>query len=191
MGICHNYWACWGFCPPPFYPGYNYYPPYDGGDYNITNYYDVSPLAGAQNLPPTDPTPQAKPKPPPTVDDWIKDLKNPDSNVRGRAVEALAQLGPAAAKAVPALIEVLKDRDPQVRVEATQALAAIGTGAIGALVDALKESNKYVRMGAALTLGHLGTAAQTAVPALRTTLKDKDVRVRCHAAPALWRIDHA
>jgi HEAT repeat protein len=35
----------------------------------------------------------------------------------------------------------------------------------------------------------MGAAANAAIPALQANLKSADVRVRCHAAQALWRID--
>ena len=39
-------------------------------------------------------------------------LKGPEGDARCRAATALGKLGPAAASAVPALIEALKDSDP-------------------------------------------------------------------------------
>src|SRR5262249_12395073 len=91
--------------------------------------------------------------------------------------------------AIPALVEALKDTDSRVRVQASLALGAIGQAAIPALIDATKQKNKYLQMGAALALGHMGPAAKGSVSALGELLSAKDVRVRCHAAQALWRID--
>ena len=45
--------------------------------------------------------------------------------VRSKAVEALGKIGPKAEKAVPALIQALKDKDAWVRKAAKEALAKI------------------------------------------------------------------
>ena len=97
--------------------------------------------------------------------------------------------GAQAQSAVPALIAALKDQDAQVRVEASLALAAMAR-AIPALKEALTATSRADGgMGAALAVGHLGGQARDAVADLKKALKDKDARVRGHAAQALWRID--
>src|SRR5439155_10848305 len=45
------------------------------------------------------------------LSDLIKDLENPDINVRRRAAEEIASLGPAGKQAVPDLVKLLKDND--------------------------------------------------------------------------------
>src|SRR5262249_12652459 len=150
------YYSCYGYCP--YGPGMNVYAP------------SVAPTPGYDSLltpPPAAPTqpPDKDDKKEPTykgktVAEWVKVLKNWDSQERGRAADALARLGPKARDAIPNLIDTLKDSDPMVRVEAASALAAIGTDAIEPLEKALKNSDKYIRMGAALALGHLGPKAK-------------------------------
>ena len=124
----------------------------------------------------------------------IKALKNPDSDptVKRLAAEALRQIGPAAAPAVPALIETLKDTDPTAKWLAADALGAIGPAAapaIPALVEVLKDkgANSLARAGAASALGAIGPAA---IPALMEVFKDKsaDPEVRTYAADALKAI---
>ena len=43
------------------------------------------------------------------TDDWVAALKSSDSLERRLAAHALAEIGPAAREAVPALIEALRD----------------------------------------------------------------------------------
>jgi HEAT repeat protein len=70
--------------------------------------------------------------------DAVKD-KGTDADVRRKAAEALAELGPEARLAVPVLIAALKDNE--VRVQAAVALGAIGPDAKSAL-PALKTASE-------------------------------------------------
>ncbi|HEY2539870.1 MAG TPA: HEAT repeat domain-containing protein, partial [Stellaceae bacterium] len=63
-------------------------------------------------------------------------MKNQNAEVRRGAAGALGKFGPAAADAVPALVEALKNQD--VYVSAAHALQDIGSVAVPALVEALK-----------------------------------------------------
>ena len=89
---------------------------------------------------------------------------------------------------VPALIEALKDSDPDVRQHTALALAAIGADALKPLRDALKDTNKDLRAGAAYALGQMGYTGRDAIPELVKTLKDDDPNVRRAAAQAVSRI---
>jgi HEAT repeat protein len=64
--------------------------------------------------------------------------------VRAKAAEALGRIDADPAKAVPALIEGLKDKERNVQVASANALGALGPGAKDA-VDALKELSKEAR----------------------------------------------
>jgi len=98
--------------------------------------------------------------------------------------------------AVPALISALTDNgqpeDYPVRKFAASALGDIGPAAkeaIPALVTVLKNGKeRIVRVYAAESLGKIGPAA---LPALITSLKDKDNFVRVNAAVALGKIGPA
>jgi hypothetical protein len=89
---------------------------------------------------------------------------------------------------VPALIDGLKDADPEVRQHCALALANLGRDALPQLLEALKDSNKEGRAAAAYALGQMGGQGREAVPALLKVLKDEDAGVRRATAQALSRI---
>jgi HEAT repeat protein len=64
---------------------------------------------------------------------WIADLKADAPQTRNAAAYEIAGLGPAAAAAVPALIEALDDPAITVRFPVTVALGEIGPAASGAV----------------------------------------------------------
>jgi HEAT repeat protein len=64
---------------------------------------------------------------------WIADLKAPAPQTRNAAAYEIAGMGPAAAAAVPALIETLDDPMAAVRYPATIALLEIGPAAKAAV----------------------------------------------------------
>ncbi|HEX3235643.1 MAG TPA: HEAT repeat domain-containing protein [Gemmatimonadales bacterium] len=64
---------------------------------------------------------------------WVADLKAPAPQTRNAAAYEISGLGPAAAAAVPALIEALDDPDPTVRFPVTVALGEIGPKAKAAV----------------------------------------------------------
>ena len=73
------------------------------------------------------------------TDDWVAALKSSGSLERRLAAHALAEIGPAAREAVPALIEALRDPESFVRVWAAAALARVqleNPDAIPALIAA-------------------------------------------------------
>lgn len=64
---------------------------------------------------------------------WVQDLKAAAPQVRNAAAYEISGMGPAAAPAVPALIEALDDPEPTVRFPATVALGEIGSAAAAAV----------------------------------------------------------
>ncbi len=88
----------------------------------------------------------------------IQQLKGQDKDKRVEACTALADAGPYAAEAVPALAEALKDSDP------------------------------LVRRLAAYALGNIGPKAESAVPALKAVFNDSDDSVMRNAVIAVRKI---
>ena len=87
----------------------------------------------------------------------INALKDASAATRRAAAYALAEMGPGAGEAVPALIECIGDED--VRMVAFRAIERIGLGARGAipaLAEALKDDDGFVRLGAAFALIGIG-----------------------------------
>lgn len=67
------------------------------------------------------------------LSEWVADLKADAPQVRNSAAYEISGLGPAAASAVPALIEALDDPSASVRFPVTVALGEIGPGAAAAV----------------------------------------------------------
>ncbi|MHB1033611.1 MAG: HEAT repeat domain-containing protein [Pirellulales bacterium] len=123
------------------------------------------------------------------------------------AANALGRMGPEAKPAIPALTELLRDKDPNVRIAAVSALGRIASAAVPALTELRKNVGPSaggapgmdlnpsglrvvgplirIRPAAARALGQIGPAA---IPALTELLRDKDWEVRCFAAEALGKI---
>lgn len=88
-------------------------------------------------------------------------------------------------RAIPALIELLADKQDTVRYNAGYALNAIGPPAVPALIEACGDRREILRAQAVDTLGDIGVAAAAAGPALIELLSDEADTVRRNAADAL------
>ena len=86
--------------------------------------------ASAQTATPAAKEPEARGRP---LSEWIAELKAAAPVVRNAAAYEIAGMGPAAAAAVPALIEALDDPVAVVRFSVTVALGEIGPGAAAAV----------------------------------------------------------
>jgi HEAT repeat protein len=123
--------------------------------------------------------------------DWVAALKSSGSLERRLAAHALAEIGPAAREAVPALIEAVRDPESFVRVWAAAALARVqpeNPDAIPALVAGTHDGISFVRSLAAWHLGRLGRGhpgIESMAPELRELLNDSDPSVRAEALAAL------
>lgn len=92
-------------------------------------------------------------------------------------------------RAVPPLIEALREHDSNLRQNAAKALGRIGDPqAVPGLLDSLHREDSRVRRTAATALSKIGTAA---VSGLLDALKHRDYRVREMAAWALGEIGDA
>jgi HEAT repeat protein len=108
--------------------------------------------------------------------------------VRAAAAQMLGDLGPVAARAVPALVNVLADGNAVLRRNAAFAVGKIGARpdlAVPALCALLRDPNEEVRMYAAIALKKFGAQAAPAVPTLVSAVKDRSWQVRERAVLAL------
>jgi HEAT repeat protein len=110
-----------------------------------------------------------------------------DPALRGRVLEILGAMGPAAKPAVDDMIKSLDDADPAVRSDAAVALAAIGPDAAAAVPSLTKmladEAAPAARFPAAYALGRIGPAAKPALEQLRALTTSPD---EVMATVALW-----
>lgn len=127
-------------------------------------------------------------------DYWLRQLKDDDLLAREEAVAVLADAGPAAGAALPALKGLLKDPAATVRLQAAVAVWKIGRksdAVTPVLIEALKGSDRAARQTALRTLAQMGLAAKDALPALGWALNDSDARVRQLAADVLDQMGDA
>jgi HEAT repeat protein len=86
------------------------------------------------------------------------------------------------------LIEGLKSWSPAVRYHSAEVIGKRGGNFAPALLEMLVGTDRYARYGAVEALGRLGKYAASALPKLRSTLKDPDTWLQCLAAEALARL---
>jgi HEAT repeat protein len=138
-------------------------------------------------------------KAPIATDTVLAIVEDPASPVelRRQAIDTLADIGPAARKASPALTKLLADPTTYVRIKAARALWQIDHQALP-IVDILRTSLAHqeptdpdsaaVRMWAAYLLAEIGPEARTAYPDLVKALQDKDDSVRKQVALTFTKI---
>ena len=124
-----------------------------------------------------EPAPQGRP-----ISYWQETLRQEDSEMAARGVEALSHAG---AEAIPTLISLLSDPNPISRARSAEALAKMGAASVPALTDALGHEDPYVRVSAARSLLYLGPAGKDAIPSLIEALNDEQTFVRKMARGAL------
>jgi HEAT repeat protein len=118
-------------------------------------------------------------------------LRDEDFHVRMSAALALGKIGPAAEKAVPALVQALTD-EGRIRVKAASALMKVSPDhpkALPVILAALGDKKSDVRTSAALALTELDQLPDQLVPQLTKGLGDRDdYGVRQHCAISLGKI---
>jgi HEAT repeat protein len=139
---------------------------------------------------------------------FIRLLKKDDAANKGRllyaegerreAANALGKIGPAAAAAVPALIERLQDKtetgpglfSPNIRGAAARALGKIGATDKRVLPALIKGLDDEATLGdAAAALGDLGPAAAEALPALLKKSKELAAKPTVKSPEDFWAAD--
>ena len=105
-------------------------------------------------------------------EDYIEQLKNRDPRVRGSAIKKLGESKDE--RAVPALMEVLKEINWDMQTIAAEALGSIGKPAVPVLIDALKDDNEDVRWSAAhgLVKAENGTPGSVKLEDVQGSLKE-------------------
>jgi HEAT repeat protein len=124
----------------------------------------------------------------------IKHLDDKNALGRGSVALGLAEIGPGAKAAVPALLRASKADDPNDSLTAVRSAYALWKvskhkEAIPTLIEMLrKDKSGTVRSHAAMWLGFIGGDAKEAIPALTAALKDTGPWVSSSAAAALKKI---
>ena len=122
----------------------------------------------------------------------VTDLNASDREKRFRALQGVRYVGPEAREAIPALRDLLKDRESNYRQLALEALINIGPEEKGVLPVVIEKLNDRGAPGlagiAADGLGKFGARAKEAVPALIDILRNGDESNSVRAARALGNI---
>lgn len=137
--------------------------------------------------------PDAEPALPALLEAWKGTADDPE--LRAEIQFTLAEIGPAAAAAVPALTNSLASEDPQVRHSACYALGRIGPaakGAVAALRKMLESADDTEQLRGIWALLKIlpqdAAVKQMAVPLLMGAFEDEREVVRLEAAKSLGEI---
>lgn len=118
-----------------------------------------------------------------TLDEWVKQIDNPDPSVREQAIRTVVLFGPSARRAIPALVRQVNNNNDLnslansiialgqlVQVEKDPEYAKM---AVNALTQALNNNQAIIRYQAAMSLGYSGAWARPAVPKLASMVRDR------------------
>ena len=112
-----------------------------------------------------------------------------DPNVKGTAADALAELGPKAKAALPALLSQLGHEFAWIRVSCQAAISSMGKEAVPTLIDMFEKNTGRPRARAALVLGSIGADAKPAVPIILRVMKEESPERQVFLAGVLRQID--
>ena len=121
----------------------------------------------------------------------VMDALRPDQDdkIKRNTFYDLANMGPAAIKALPAIVQALDDSGRAIRERAFDVLQILGPLASPAVPKLLELwQNKQDKGEVIFTLGCMGPAAANAVPQLIEALWDKSKTLQARAATALGDI---
>lgn len=131
------------------------------------------------------------------LEDWIKEISDPDPSVRQLAIRTVVNFGPAAQKAVPSLQKAVLSTDASVRGDAAAALGMIQLNTddlprVGStLTGLLRDNQAPVRIQAASSLATMGVTASSTATLQNLSFMINDTtswEVRKTAAYALGRL---
>jgi HEAT repeat protein len=126
-----------------------------------------------------------------TLPTMIKLASDKNEGIRRKAVYALGRLAGDPDKTIDVLVKAFKDENEDVRQAAGDALSKFGTKAVPHLIDLLKEANAGGRLQAATSLGEIGGDAKDAVPLLKERFLAKNSENIHHYANVLAKIGKA
>lgn len=128
---------------------------------------------------------------------WVRDLDSDQDYKRRQACEAIAEIGPAAAAAVPELIALLDDVNPGVQEYARDALATMGPAAIPQLAPLLQREEPAARLHGTIAILEIDPKHESAQAelvrfvtslgnvALSTTAREQAVAIGAPIVPKL------
>jgi HEAT repeat protein len=118
-----------------------------------------------------------------TLEEWIRQIENPDPSVREHAIRVVMLFGQGARRAIPALVrQVRNDNDYSPLANAIIVLSQLmpvekdpeyAKMTVNALTQALNHPQAIVRYQAATALGYCGAWARPAVPKLAGMINDR------------------
>jgi HEAT repeat protein len=126
------------------------------------------------------------------VRELVRGLDDADLEHVRRSIHRLGRLGTEASASLPALEQLLRHHDGNVRIHAALAMCRIdgvSPAVLDTLITELKSDDPGRRSFAAAVIAELGPAAGDAAPALAEALEDRDPYVRLHVAEVLIRCD--
>jgi HEAT repeat protein len=126
-----------------------------------------------------------------TIPAMIKLAGAKNENVRRKAVYALGQLSGDADQTIAVLINAFKDEKDEVRQAAGESLSKFGKAAVPPLLALLKQDNPQARLRAATSLGDIGSDAKEAAPLLKDLYLAKNSEGPEHYANVLAKLGKA
>lgn len=128
-----------------------------------------------------------------TIDSLFEQLKHPNPNMRGRAMQELAEIRDE--NTIPRLMSNLEDEDITYRRASVKALGTIGVDAVPAIVEKLLSSdNATIKASCAKALAQVSAKhpnlefPEEGIQALNTAMNDPSPLVNIPAVMALGQI---
>jgi HEAT repeat protein len=119
-------------------------------------------------------------------------LQSTDPKRRVAAAVAAGHKGAVAAMMVPAMTDLLRDRNASVRIVAARRLGEMGEAARSAIPELItlfrRDRDEAVTLAVAEALGQLGTDSHDALPLVKDLIKGARLEVRARLHLACWRI---